>query len=329
MRFPATHSQRLERWIGRDHLERISQSMLGWHGPPIALAGVPGAVYAGKDGDFVGHVAAGRFGNYVDHMRERTRRAMSRWARRQLRTYNTGFASLSDLISEASGGAKSQHFPFQKVGTTGVANATNSLWAVGNLPPAGAAGSAAPGGRACDKTTTGAFTFNNPTGGDTQHFVTGHPLATNVGTLLLYDRIFDVTKTMNSTATEAVTGVPTRYTSTTATAQDYAGGNFLFIECTTVLAATAHNWTVCLYTNQAGTAAQTIPSVTGNSGNIVNRDDQPTGQFFVPLSSGDTGISALTQMQCSALVATGAIDFVMGHAIAWMPCPIAEHGLRR
>ena len=54
---------------------------------------------------------------------------------------------------------------------------------------------------------------------------------------------------MNSTATEAVTGVPTRYQSTTASAEDYIP------EITSAssswrhraLAATAHNWTTCTY----------------------------------------------------------------------------------
>jgi hypothetical protein len=44
----------------------------------------------------------------------------------------------------------------------------------------------------------------------------------------------------------------------------------------------------------------------------------------MPLAAGDSGIKNLTQMQCSALVATGTIDFVIGHPIAFMPCPIAN-----
>ena len=143
--------------------------------------------------------------------------------------------------------------------------------------------------------------------------------------LLMYDRIFDVAKTMNSTATESVTGVPTRYQSSTSTAGDYAGGNFCFVEVGgTALAATAHNWTTCLYRNQAGTDNQTFPSMTGNSGAIVDRLDHPTGSWFMPLASGDTGVMDLAQMQCSAAVATGAINFVIGHPLCWVPCPIAN-----
>ena len=58
------------------------------------------------------------------------------------------------------------------------------------------------------------------------------------------------------------------------------------IECRTALAATAHNWTVCTYTDQDGNTGATLPSVTGNSGNIINRLDQPAGTWFCPLASG-------------------------------------------
>ena len=50
----STHSQQLERWIGGDTIEHLSRSMNGWYGPPIALAGVPGEVFATGDGDFIG-----------------------------------------------------------------------------------------------------------------------------------------------------------------------------------------------------------------------------------------------------------------------------------
>jgi hypothetical protein len=116
-----------------------------------------------------------------------------------------------------------------------------------------------------------------------------------------------------------VTGVPTRYQSTTQGAEDSAENNFLFIEVQTALAATAHNWTVCTYTDQSNNAGATLPTVTGVSSAIVNRLDMPAPRWFCELASGDTGIQALTQMQCSAAVATGAIGFVMGHPIGWMP----------
>lgn len=322
-----THSGQLERWVGKEKLEEISESMKGWYGPPIAVAGVPGKVFAHRGGDFRGVIAEGRFATamcMVDDFVKRLPRRVQKWARKQTHQANTGFTSLSDLINEATVNGKRNTLAFQKVGTTGVVASTNSLWRVGNMPPAGAAGAAAPGGTVPTSANTGALAFNNPTGGDTTHFVAANPLASAVNTLLLYDRLFSVAKTMNSTATEAVTGVPTRYQSTTAGDQDSAAGNFLFVECGSALAATGHNWTTCLYTDQSGNGSATLPSLTGNSGCIINRLDQPGSQWFAPLATGDTGIQQLDQMQCSAAVATGTIDFVIGHPLVFMPIPIVN-----
>jgi hypothetical protein len=239
-----------------------------------------------------------------------------------------GFTSLSDLIEERTANGKGQTLGFNKAGSAGSAAGNYmSLWGLGNMPSAGANAAAAPSGESPTSATAGALTFNNPTtGGDTTHFVTGWPSATITGhNLLLYDRLFQVDKTMNSTATEAVTGVPTRYQSTTLTDPDSAKGNFLMVEVGgTALAATAHNWDTVTYLDQ-GNNASTAPSMTGNSAAVVRRLDHPaTASWFMPLAAGDTGIKALTQMQCSAAVATGVINFVIGHPIVWLPCPVAN-----
>lgn len=318
----ATHSGDLERWLTRPEVERISLSMKDWYGPPIAVAGVPGKVFVTKGGDFRGPITMGRFGSAMDRLEDWGAKRYQGFRRAaRSKQLNTGFASLSDIITEASAG-KARHFYWTKTGSTGVVGVTNSLWRNGPQPAAGAAPAAAPGGTAQTDATTGAYAFTNPTGGDTQHFVKGEVLADRTGTLLLYDLIFGVAKTINSTATEAVTGVPTRYQNTTAGNPDSIAGNFGFVQVGgTALAATAHNWTVCTYLDQAN-AASTLPSLTGNSAAIVDRLDHPVQQWFAPLESGDTGIKAWTQMQCSALVATGVIWFMIGHPIAMMPHPI-------
>lgn len=325
-KFRPVHSQRLETWLGRDEVEHISGAMLGhnggprWYGPEIAVSNVPGRVFATADGDFVGDLKGGQAACAVQYFVDRLKHAYKKWERRQHRQFGA-FSSLGDLIAEATGG-KRQEFPFVKTGTTGVVGVSNTLWGVGAMPSAGAVASAAPGGRAPTKATAGALPFANPTGGDTQHFVSGFPLATVINTLLLYDRIFDVVKAASSSATEAVTGVPTRYQSTTQGAADYIGGNFLFVEQFSALAATAHNWTACLYTDDAGNASQTLPSLASPGTALINRLDH--AGWFAPLAVGDTGIKELDQMQCSAGTITGNANFVIGHPIAWMPCPIAN-----
>lgn len=324
----STHSDRLERYLGAEAVAQLSAAMCNpqakWYGRPIAVAGVPGLVYADRDGDFIGAIEAGHSVSAIERAHEiakrERRRQMARMARR---TRQLGAITSYDGALAAYFGGGNRLFNFNKAGTTGVVAATNTLWFVGSQPSAGAAAGAAPGGTVPTDATAGAFPFDNPSSG-TQHFLFGRPIATvSANTLLLYDRIFSVTKTMSSTTTEAVTGVPTRYQSTTQGAADSAENNFLMIECRTALGATAHNWTTCLYTDQSGNTGATLPSVTGNSSNIVNRLDQPTGTWFAPLAAGDTGIRNLTQMQCSASV-TGAIDFTIGHPIAWMPCPLAN-----
>lgn len=329
----STHSDRLERWLGAEKVAHISHSMRGWYGPPIAIHGIPGAVFADRDGDFVGRIKAGsevsamERAEHVIRRELKKRRLAESIIRHRHQLGMAGFTSLSDLIAEASGG-KLREFHFNKAGPTGVVNVSSSLWGLGNTPAAGAASSAAPGGIAPTQATTGAFRNLDAVASDTRHFVWGGVSSSvSLNTLLLYDRIFGVAKTMNSTATESVTGVPTRYQSSVATAADYAGGNFIFVEVgATVLAATAHNWTVCLYRNQDGTDAQTMPSLTGRSAAAVRTFDHAVAnqQWFAPLAVGDTGAMDLNQMQCSALVATGLIDFVIGHPIAFMACPFSN-----
>jgi hypothetical protein len=329
-----THSQQLERYLGAAHVERLSQSMRDWYGPPIAV-NVPGKVWAAKGGDFIGPIEAGYEASAVDRAMDIVIREGRKTKPRRIivgseQMQQAGFTSLSDLIAEATTG-KRREWHWQKAGSAGVVSGTNSLWGLGAQPAAGANAAAAPGGTVPTDALQGAPLIDNVSA-DTRHIVSAYASASVAGNnLLLYDRIFAVNKTMNSVANEAVTGVPTRYQSSTATNDDYAGGNFLFVEVGgTVLAGTAHNWGVaggsneCLYRNQAGTDSQIMPVMTGNSGAIVRRLDHPLGSWFCPLAAGDTGVMDLAQMRCSASVATGVINFVIGHPLAWMPCPIAN-----
>jgi hypothetical protein len=316
----STHSQRIEKWLGTERVEQISASMRGWYGRPIALLDCPGGVRVCGDGDFIGPFDRGYAASAMDALESAIRRAWRAPAR--YGQLNAGFASISDALSRASQGF-SQRRTFNKVGPTGVVGVTSSLWRVGPQPPVGATPGAAPGGTAFTSASTGALEFANPAAGTNR--LVGADVAASVinNSLLLYDLLFGVNKTMNSTATEAVTGVPTRYQSATPTAEDYAGDNFLFVQVGgTALAATAHNWTTCLYTDQDGNTGATLPSLTGNSAAIVDRLDHPASQWFAPLASGDTGIKELTQMQCSAAVATGVVWFMLGHPLGFMSFPV-------
>jgi len=322
-----THSGQLARWLGEEKVAQVSAAMRDFYWP-VAVAGVPGNVKAMPGGDFTGEIRAGFEATALDRAWDIWRR-MGRGYRRACRPnaqLNAGFSSLSDLIFEVTTNGKRQELAFYKASTGPITAASFSLFRLGNHPAAGAAAAAAPGGAAPTSATTGALIFTNPAGGDTTHITTAQPMSSQSNnTLLLYDRLFAVAKTASSTATEAVTGVPTRYQSTTPTDPDYAGGNFMFPEVGpgAALGGGAHNWTVCQYTDQDGNAGATMPSSTGISACHANRIDVPLGTWFFPLAAGDFGVQALTQMQNSASI-TGALDFVIGHALAFLPCPIAN-----
>lgn len=339
----STHSDRLERWLGAEQVAGVVRAMQGraWHGPPIAVHGVPGAVYVTHDGDFVGEIRGGHEVSSVDRALDylareiRMRRARIAQQRslgsligsvRRLEQKADAFTNLSQIVAAATGG-KRQDPIFSKTGVASNAIGNcNDLWVATGQPAAGAAGAAAPGGTAHTSANTGALGYTNPATTNGGHFVTaGITASVLANTLLLYDRLLSVAKTMNSTATEAVTGTFSRYQNQTAPADDYIGGNFLFpMVPTTILPATAHNWTVCQYTDQGGATAQSVPSIAGVSACVVGGVDLAAGNWFMPLASGDTGVKALTQMQCSALVATGTVSFVVARQLAFFPCPIAN-----
>jgi hypothetical protein len=304
------NASRLERWLGAEQAEGIARNTKGWYGPPIPLAGVPGRVFVTGDGDYVGKIHGGRFACLADYAAERYKLAARRAARRVI--LNTGFASLSDLISEATTGGKRQQLAYQK---TGVANPAATycahLWAAGAVPAAGANAGAAAGGTIWDNTSAGGLQQADPAGSDTLHFVswTGVP-TTNVGSLMLYDYLFGVNNSLNATNT-AVTGVPTRYQDTTA------AGSFCSLRVTTVMSATATNLTLT-YMDQAGNTAEAAAAIAARVSAAVNTIPLTAPVWFIPLNSPDTGLRKITNVQSSG-ANTGVADWIIGHPIAILP----------
>lgn len=325
------HSQRLERWLGADTIARLQHDMRGWYAGPISIADVPGDVSITADGDFVGTLKPLRFSCARDalaHEQQRRQKALrthlARHALVRKQAGMAGFTSLSDLVSEATVAGKMQPLGgcISKTGTTGVVSSSNSLWRVGTSPAAGAAAAAAPGGTVFTSATLGALPYVNPPAGDLQYLVSGDMQCNAIpNSLLVYDRSFGVAINPNSAVAQPITGVPTRYQNATSGLADSAAGSFAFFEVGTALAATAHNITLT-YQDQSGAAAETAPVIAGVSGAIANRLDH--AGWFCPFNGADTGLKNVTNVTLSAAVATGTMDLVMGHPVAWLAFPIAN-----
>jgi hypothetical protein len=77
------------------------------------------------------------------------------------------------------------------------------------------------------------------------------------------------------------------------------------------------------YTDEAN-AASNMPLIAGISACAGAQIDLVLGSWFAPLAAGDVGVLNLLNMSASAAVATGAVDWVIGHPIAINACPIAN-----
>lgn len=273
---------RIEKILGTECLEQVLRTSYGvrW---PTKIMGIPAYV---RDGCLVPQMSGG------------------------------GFTSLSDLISEATSGGKRQVFRVNKTGVAApAAGSSQHLWGQATMPPTGTAAAAAPGGTAFDRTSTGALGQANPSGGDTLHFVSAQPVSTVAGALLMYDYLWGVDINEATTA-NTVTGVPTRYATTTAP------GNWLSNRITTILGATAHNVTVT-YTDDAGNATQNGGAQAIRVSSAVQTISFTAPKWTYDMAAGDYGMRAVTSIALSA-ASTGHTEWMLGHSIVTMPMPISN-----
>lgn len=310
----STHSQRLETWLGVDGVKQISDAMRGYHADiAIPVANVPGRVYVTRDGDFVGGIKGGYYGDLWGLMQDRARRALRKTV------LHAGFSSVGDLLSELTTGGKKQSFVMNKLSGAGVTGTARHLWNVAANPPAGGVATAAAAGHSPTNATDGSLKQVNPSGGDTLHFLGGVVSADVVGrTLLMYDRFYAVNHTM-TVDPQTVSGTPTRYQSTAAK------GNFISMCVTTVLPAATPTYEVT-YVDQDGNAAeaaavQTIVSAAA-VGNFPFAATVGSG-WFIPLNAADTGVRSITNLNLSAAMASGACDVILGKPVAFLPTSLA------
>ena len=289
-RFGRITEARLAAWYGEDVWEALRICMGGLR-VPVPVMGIPAAIC--PDGRILPRIAGG-----------------------------AGFASLSDLISEATTGGKAQTIAYQKVGVTAPAvAATQPLWNVGNLPAAGGVGGTSGTGAVPARTATGALKQENAGAGDTLHLTTWTGASTQAGALLLYDRLWHMTHNHASALSTAVDSAnrPSRYQAATT-----APGNFVTSEVTTVLSATAHNITLT-YVDQDGNTAEANNAQAIRVSSAVQTIALTAPQWTWNLNAADTGLRYLTNVTQSTITSvTGTSSFVIGHPLAILPMPIAN-----
>lgn len=360
----ATHSDRLERWLGKDHVESISKQFADFYWP-VPVHGVPGNVFVMPGGDFAGEIKVGQFMSKYDGAAltiQKIKKRIDATVRR-----DKGLLALADLLHaeerhHASIGAfasidaviaawkagKGQTIRFNKTGVaTFAAGNCNDLWVATGVPAAGAAGADAPGGTAHSASNTGALPFKSlgaANGSAYLNWALNSSVAGN--SLLMYDRLFSVAITVSALTlggSEGVTGVPTRYQSTTPGDIDFCGGSFIFPLCTTTLGAFAHIWGPNIeYINQANEAGGQVGYGSGVFGITscpagvidIHATTFPNGsQWFFPLASGGGGPAAigsygvknLTLIGTNAVaITTGRLSIVQAYPIAIQGCPIAN-----
>lgn len=229
----------------------------------------------------------------------------------------TALTNLSDIVNRATGGNSGtpEHLWFSRLdrlqgGTAPVATVAGritSLWGYAGSP-AGVDVSTPPGAASNPtRATSGALKQANPGGGRQKWLLGMEIVSSQVGAVLLYDRLMQVSG-LSGTVTTAQTitsGTITRYTG--------GDGNVLYAEIYTAVGATPTTITAS-YTNQAGTSGKTTTAVVfGGAGY------QEVGRLIqLPLAAGDTGVRSVQSVTLAASSGTaGDFGVTIAHPLCF------------
>jgi len=203
-------------------------------------------------------------------------------------------STLDGLVAAAPG----QRKEIYKTPTTGVVANWWSAWAAVGMPTAGAfALGNATTGVVPTKATTGAIDFVNPSSGSSYLGRLDMALG-QTGAARLYDRLWHFGDWIPTTVALAITPPA-------LTRPDALGENVgLWLEIATATSAVATF--TATYTNQAGTTGQTATLVT--AGTTIGLMQQ------FNLASGDTGVRAVTNIVCSAVL-TGTVNLILARPV--------------
>lgn len=229
-----------------------------------------------------------------------------------------GFSSMDDLVNEITSG-KFQRTDWNKITTAGITYAAGRWYDFSPLagtPIANAWAGTSLAWRTCDETTgNGTQIFGLPNGGnvspDTKHILNVSAVtavATGVpAQLMLVDlQGYWPGISNNTTSPQTLTGTPTlRYTN--------GAGCRLFWVQTATAGATAQNIAVS-YSNTVPTSGRSLPVTVAQTASAVVGHISHSGTAannygpFLPLASGDTGVSTVASVTFSASnTGTGAL----------------------
>ncbi len=223
-------------------------------------------------------------------------------------------ASISDLVTRATGGSNGtpENITFWKNGRVGGAAAPASiigrmisLWQYEGSPSHGAAPGAVSNP---DNTTSGAMKQTDPGGGRTKWLLGGSAGATQLHTIVIYDRLLHISgMSGTNVGAQTVGGSLTRYVG--------GAGNQIWIEIYTIIGATPQTITAS-YTNSVPAGGHTTAAA--NIGNTGLRE----AQRLIPLTlqAGDVGVSAVGSVTLSGTTGTaGDFGVTVVHPLLMLP----------
>ena len=230
-----------------------------------------------------------------------------------------GFSSMDDLVNEITNNGKFLRNDWNKITTAGITYAAGRWYdfsLLAGTPIANAFAGTALAWRSCDETTgNGTQIFGLQHGGnvspDTKHILNVSAVtavATGVpAQLMLVDlQGYWPGITNNSTSPQTLTGTPSlRYTN--------GAGCCLFWVQTATAGATAQNLALS-YSNTVPTSGRSLPVTVAMTASAVAGHISHSGTAannygpFLPLASGDTGVSTVASVTFSAAnTGTGAL----------------------
>lgn len=220
--------------------------------------------------------------------------------------------NMDQLIAALGDSTTVKRWNITKGSITTVAGAYFALWTVPGCPGAAAAPASGVNGELLTDATAGAFPFTNPTGGKFSYLSFLGASANNVGTLYLYDRLWQNSGlSVTSTTPQAI--APSALNRPDANGADVEA----WLEIIAATGAGATTPTI-EYTDQDGNITQAGTCIGYSASSAIYRC------YPFQLAAGDTGIRAITSYDTgSTSMSSGSISLVLRRKIAQVMCSAA------